>query len=281
VLDRRKRLLDEYEEASHEQIEAAAAKHGARVFAKVRIADALEVNDSGLTGDQYSLALKGHFDFVVVDRGRRVAFAVEFDGHSHEVDPATIARDALKNAICERLGLPLLRIDSSFFRRVEQFSILGWIVEVYFLNRAFEEAQERGEIDPWEIFHYSFVFDWNEQGKLIQAFDPFIRSRARLQRWREKGLCSYPPEGLRGTDPRAYEVSLAIVSLPDGEHVLGIGRCKSFIFPPVNSLELAEELAVLDAAEKVGRHLRGQSATVEPVALADWRLRIERWSGYT
>lgn len=122
---RRKVLTNEYEEATHAALLDAAARCGARVFPKVRLADALNVESSGLTRDEYSYALKSHFDFVVERKGEPVAFAVEFNGQSHERDARVIVRDTLKNSICNKLGMPLLRIDAGYLRRDGRFTLLG------------------------------------------------------------------------------------------------------------------------------------------------------------
>ncbi|HZU04334.1 MAG TPA: DUF2726 domain-containing protein [Chloroflexota bacterium] len=84
-MDRRKRLLNEYEEVADELLRQAAERCGARVSTKVRVADALEIANSGLSNEEYSYALKSHFDFVVSDGNGKAAFAVEFDGRQHEI----------------------------------------------------------------------------------------------------------------------------------------------------------------------------------------------------
>ena len=69
--DRRKRILtNEYEEATEIALTESALKCNARVYPKVRVADALEVNHSGLTDDEFSYSLKAHFDFLVLAQRR-------------------------------------------------------------------------------------------------------------------------------------------------------------------------------------------------------------------
>ena len=58
-------------------------------------------------------ALQGHFDFLLAYTTSSIRyFAVEFDRPSHMRNPDTIRRDAMKNTICQRLCLPLLRVDA-------------------------------------------------------------------------------------------------------------------------------------------------------------------------
>src|SRR5579885_2507303 len=164
------------------------------------------------------------------------------------IDANTIRRDALKNAICEKLGMPLLRIDAGFFRRIPRFSILGWLTELWFMNEDFERQQRDGIIAADEILHYSFLLAAIRDGKLVPSeYDPFRSSRIRLINWLEKGLCGMQ-EQLHGQDPKGYWVALTVVPLPTGGAIIGQGRCRSYTFPPISPLELAHELSVLDAA---------------------------------
>jgi hypothetical protein len=110
-----------------------ADRNGARVFPKVRIADVLDIADSGISDREYGYALRAHFDFVVAETDGTPHFAVEFDGPQHATDRATIQRDALKAALCQRGELPLLRIDAGYLRPSGRFTLLSWLVELWFL----------------------------------------------------------------------------------------------------------------------------------------------------
>jgi len=61
-MHRRKRILvNQYEEAVDAALIESASRCNVRVFPKVRIADTLDIQQSGLTNDEYSYALKAHF----------------------------------------------------------------------------------------------------------------------------------------------------------------------------------------------------------------------------
>jgi hypothetical protein len=213
-LDRRRRLLDNAYEAETDRIlTGVATKYGARVFAKARIADVLNISSSGISNDEYNYALKAHFDFTVADEDSRAQFAVEFDGRHHTVDPSAIRRDTLKDAICERFGFPLLRIGEDFFKRIGRFVLLGWLAEVWFLEDGFNKAQERGQVPYDEVFDYSAFLavgyrlegqtidisdrEISEQLRLMdehsgrivitRPYDPFVSSRAYILRAFERG----------------------------------------------------------------------------------------------
>lgn len=55
--------------------------------------DAVDLNNSGLSDERYSYAMRAHLDFVVTERpSSRILFAVEYDGagalHRHRHHPA-------------------------------------------------------------------------------------------------------------------------------------------------------------------------------------------------
>lgn len=304
-MDRRRLILsNQYEAETHRVLEETASKLGARVFPKIRIADVLDVSRSGLRGDEYQYALKAHFDIVVTDESSKTQFAVEYDGRGHETDPDTIRRDALKNSICDKLGLPLLRIGDELFRKVGRFSLLGWLAEVWFLNEAFTQAQERGEVPYDEIFHHSTIlgFAYRDQSELVhiddlgsqeqvrllhehvgrmvitRPYDPFIPSRAYIQRVYHTGACRRPrPDEQLGTDPSGYSVAVAILPVGDDRYIIGHARVRTFKFPPVAPSELAAELAVVDAANRLLRFREGKDEANSSADVEMWRRRLETW----
>jgi hypothetical protein len=53
-------------------------------------------------------------------------------------------RDIMKNMICERLCLPLLRVDAGYLRSVGRFTLVGWLVELWFIYGEFCAMRDRG-----------------------------------------------------------------------------------------------------------------------------------------
>ena len=208
-MDRRKPILvNEYEEATDAALQDAALRSGARVFPKIRVVDALEIKHSGLTDDEYFYALKSHFDFIVAQDGKPSAFAVEFDGPGHASDVTAIMNDNLKDSICEKLGMPLLCIDSGYLRRVGRFTLVGWLAEVWFRSEDFYAAQEHGEVafdEPFCWFALLGDFDFEKKRFMPSPYDPFVPSCARIRGWFNKKLCAdSSPTHLRGLDPTGY-----------------------------------------------------------------------------
>jgi len=148
-----KKVLNLHEEVVNERLKSACEEHGAQVYAKVRVADVLPIENSGISNEEYSFALKSHFDFLVTDGEHNPLFAVEFDGPSHE-SGTQVDRDAVKNRLAERFDLPLLRVRSShLLRRYDGWDLLTWIVDVWFLQ------QEADRMYAEDQLPYDFDFD--------------------------------------------------------------------------------------------------------------------------
>lgn len=276
---RRHILINKYEEATDTILREAAERWRARVFAKVRVADAVGIAGCGLTGDEYSYALKAHFDFVVEHEDEAVVFAVEFDGRTHEIDPSVIARDALKESICKKADLPLLRVDDGYLRRIGRFALLGWMVEVWFLYHDFYRRQEEGLVPEGEVFHYGMVLaEFDGQREIAMPYDPFIRYRAEIWSSFEKCPCLDPvPHIVQARDPLGFVVTQATIRLPEGSVLMGLSRCRSFNFSPIDVWELGEELATVDVADKLRCYVLGRCDPDPDEAVQRWHKRLDAW----
>lgn len=153
-----KRLLNLPESETDRRLREVCEDFDAKVYAKVRLADVLSIERSGIHDDQYRYALQAHFDFVVTDTEDLPLLAVEFDGRGHDV-PHAQARDAMKNALCEKFELPLLRINRRYLTAsYSNWDLLRWFCTVYFVSKAWEEDVAAGRIPPDDaVFDPMFV----------------------------------------------------------------------------------------------------------------------------
>ena len=107
-------LLNAAEHRMLEELRILVEPHGADVWCKVGLKDAVDLNNSGISDENYSYAMRAHLDFVVTERSTsRILFAVEYDGPTHFTDSDTILRDRKKTEVCRALGFDLLRITKS------------------------------------------------------------------------------------------------------------------------------------------------------------------------
>ena len=113
-----KRLLNTPERITYARLSEVCARHVTEVHAKVRLADVLPIEASGLSEALYEFALQAHYDFVVTGRDQVPLFAMEFDGPQHGHSPQA-ERDADKDELSCRFRLPLMRVHAEDLCRTE------------------------------------------------------------------------------------------------------------------------------------------------------------------
>jgi hypothetical protein len=121
---------------------------GVEALAKVRIADVIEIANSGISNAEYAFALRAHFDVVIV-RDNLPVLAIEFDGPGHD-----LKNDHIKNALSDRFALPLLRVDLTHLnsRNFDDTAVHFLIHQLF----AVEDFHKEYGDDPYEIYDPSF-----------------------------------------------------------------------------------------------------------------------------
>jgi hypothetical protein len=284
---RRPLLLNLWEVRTDAALTVAADRCGVRVCAKVRLASALSLDRPGLSDEEFAYGLRAEFDFVIADGSNALTqFAVEFDEPHHLTEPKTLRRDRLKAAVCERLGIPLVQIGSEYLQRQRRFTLIGYLVEVWHLERAFDEAQRRGDI-PWDE---PFIPENVLADSLDSAVDfPYWLDRpARLRMVdaeRAGWLVSRVPEELitpwptGETDEAEFIEAWAVLALHKGGYVMGQAKLRNFrvFVPGVTARSLASKVAVADAGRQLERVLAGDGPPSSPEDFAILRARTDGW----
>ena len=148
----------------------------AKVYAKVRVADVLPIEHSGINDKHYKYALQAHFDFVVADSEDQPLLAIEFDGPSHQ-EPDAQKRDEMKNTLCDKFELPLLRVNRNYLNNSSSnWDLLRWFCTVFFVNREGEGDVKAGRI-PIEdsIFDPMFVSVKTKSGTRSLELERYAR----------------------------------------------------------------------------------------------------------
>lgn len=278
-------LLNEGETRADRALKEAVATHGLTIDRKVKLSSVLEIARSGLKYEDFNYATRAELDFVVsAGRERFPQFAVEFDGAQHLTDPTTIHRDRQKERICQRLGLPLLRIGVEALSRQRKRTILAWLVDVFCMAESFYEQQARGVIPPDEDFMYFGVFDARPDGGLGQAFA--LDQEARLAMFKANALGLAPthvPEQVTTDsfrrDPRPEIIeSYALFELRDANFIVGSASIRNFEhFGGVEASELAGDLAVADAGKHLDLYRRGRYRPMNFDGLKRIREKTKGW----
>ena len=264
-----KKIVNQYEEIAYRELQGLAEEYGYDVNVKMRLADVVPVEGSGISSDLFSFALKSHFDFVVSDPRRDPLFAVEFDGPTHE-EARQQARDAKKDEICKRFDLPLLRINTNhLLKKYNKASLLKWVISAWELQKSFYEAQQRGQIPEEEDFDP--VFLWHS-GKTIEEVHPHwisLKPRLHFKQLEEEGRIPRRYTcGFVFTDENDTYHGLEWIDVEGGKVVFAKSAMRAQQFP-LHLGELFHELLTVLLHDKLMDFLKTGEGSVEPSAITD------------
>jgi hypothetical protein len=270
-------LLNKYEKVTYEHLKPVCDQNGATVFAKVRLKDVLPIDGSGVSAEDYRFSLQAHFDFIVTDRDTRPLFAVEYDGSSHE-RPQQIVRDNRKNALCERFGLSLLRINSRYLeRKFRELNLLTYFVQVWFMSDSFYDAQNKGIVPNDEVFDPTWIAS---DGHSKKQFPYWLSAGAQigLQRLCDARRISDPiPSDYVGVDKTGKYRCLSWIGVMPGQYAIVTTGIRSQQFPVLMS-DLISQIAICDLYEQVRAILSGNAvATPESRLLFAMKNYEERY----
>ena len=257
-MDRRKKIINFSEAKTERRLIKVANQNAARVCPKMRIADVLDIDHSGISNERYRYALQAHFDFVVVNAESSLPlFAVEFDGPQHS-DPDQAHRDRMKNEICERLGLPLARVgDEHIHKQVRDMDFLTWLTEVFFCSKSFDEAQAEGQVQSDEIFMPELAASIGVSSRLF-PLSRAAEARTKFPTWfREGAIENRMPLHLSGYTEDGEALALVVVGVVGGLVWSGSRIYLGHGFG-ASAREAAEDLAVIRLAEKAHEVLEMQ-----------------------
>jgi hypothetical protein len=257
----RKKLLNLMEQETDAVLQDVCQRHSVRVFAKPRVADVLPIDNSGISNELYSYALKAHFDFVVVDSDLTALFVVEFDGPGH-YEQLQRRRDEKKGDLCHHFSLPALRVCAEHInRRYRGLNLLSWFIEVWFARESFDHAQSSGQIPLDETFDPCFfipVPGLAGQFPLWMSAEP----RSKLERLWQQGRClDFAPAEIVGEDEPDNLLGFGCLRLNESEGVWTTAALRNQTFP-ASSFELVQELIAFQVFDKVQDAIEGTDSAV-------------------
>lgn len=256
------RLLNKYEEVTYGKL-VNAVEADAHVFAKVRLADVFKISDSGISRNEYSYCLKAHFDFLVTDKDYMPVFSVEYDGKWHKENSAQVANDKLKDQLCEKFEHPLLRINSNYINReYKGIDLLTYFIDVWFLEKAFYEAQSKGVVPADEDFDACLILDdgkgrkwpyWISSGVQVKIQQHYLNNR----------INQMAPSHWIGKDDEGNYKCIAWVEVSEGDVVFVKTGMRKQLFQAVQISDLLSMLAIFDIDRKIDEHLAGRAVSVD------------------
>ncbi len=260
-----KKIMNLSEAITHKQVQEICQRHGAVAYPKVRVADILPIEGSGISNDLFSFALASHFDVIVTDDEGYPLFAVEFDGEQHTQSPKQIERDKKKDTLCERFGLPLLRINTEYLNDYyRQMNLLSWFIETWFAFQWFTEAQENGELPYDEPFMPSSFVNLTGHDKDFPLW--LSRDvRARIAKLcKQNVIMDMAPSFLVWYDSQNNEYHcLAWVFIDQNRAVVTTADMKGQNFP-VPMSEVVEDITLIQLYNKLVQTLDNKINAVSP-----------------
>jgi hypothetical protein len=255
------RLLNKYEEITLDKLKSSV-ENEAHVFAKVRLADVFSITGSGINEKEYSYCLKAHFDFVVTDKNYMPLFSVEYDGGQHRTNAKQIENDKLKDSLCEQFKHPILRINSRYIdREYKGIDLLTYFIDVWFLEEAFYDAQEKGIIPYDEPFDACSIFDGGKGNKWPYWISSEIQIE--LQKlYRLKKINQPAPSHWIGVDANENYRCICWVET-DKENVVYVKTgMRRQLYTAVHISDLLSMLAIFDLDKKLNTHHSGLNQAV-------------------
>ena len=121
-------------------------------FAKIRIADAIRIEGSGISDSLYKYALSAHFD-ILVSKNNKAYLAIEFDGAGHDA-----RNDGRKAEICDFFKVPMIRVKESHLdAKVFEDTAVGFFIWQLFCVDTFLEQYGTDPFEPYDpLFFTSF-----------------------------------------------------------------------------------------------------------------------------
>lgn len=270
-------LVNRYEQAA-DRLLRDLAEPGDRLLLKVGLKDALDLDRiPGLTSRERNYGLMAHLDFVMVDAETSTPrFAVELDGRQHWTDARTKERDAIKDSLCERALLPLLRVGSDFARTEGRWRVLDYLIAAFYRSEAFYRAQRDGEIPMDEPFYMGSFLAHDQDGLL--TFDTLdIRAILRLRRLYQAGRLPAPiPDQYCTLLPEERSVqSHAFLAVAHDRYLVGKAKVRDFRFQGITPGDLAAELAIAEVGHLADQWLEGQPVAVNGQSLRKHATQVQ------
>ncbi len=271
LMDHRKKLLNRSEETTENVLKFACQDRSVRISPKVRVADALDITNSGLDNEHYKYALSSHLDFVIADESTLPLFAVEFDGPTHWNDERACINDRKKNKICSDLGLPLIRVrDKHIITSANKKNYLVWFVRMFFAQQIIVEAQDSGYLPQEEVFDPMLTMSDSVISEHRFPLWLSLQATGNLHRLFEQGVISTPtPSYFAQADSQGWTHCLCICSTPSGQLLWGASEV--FIEGiGVAPSEAAYEIAKINLSTAVFSYSRNGEGGVSPKTMRDW-----------
>lgn len=234
------------ERAAFSAICEVTTTYGAQVFPHLRIKEV--ANRSWINEETFDYALKGHIDFTIAMDFKPV-LAIELDGRFHQSTKAK-ERDGKKDAICDELEIPLVRLDYGFMRHDLAMPVLKELVNTWLCEDHLTPPRK----EP--THRYTLVASSDH----IHTTNNYCRNLL--------GITEQAPIKFKVETANQFGgYAEASVKMSFGKEEIEIGRGRSKV--PKHTLFCGSRLAEMLAIAQAGHYLRTADSTIRDDGSAD------------
>lgn len=261
-VDRRKRVLNFQEAGVDRMLADYAQQHGYRINLKMRLRDAIEVEDLPLSAKERNFAFTSHLDFVAVDTNTHLpVIAIEYDGPQHLTDYKQIERDRIKDGLCEAAELPLLRIDNLFIRKEGRWRVLTYILWAHEMGKAYYEAVGDHPVSEDDGFDAGTFLLPMADGSGYEFSMLGGSALAYLTGFRRRQNVEWEVSWWRSRD--GLVETRCLVAMANGQFLAANCTIRDFAIEGISALEISQQLATAELGWLARRYDEG-----DPVAIS-------------
>ncbi|WP_445187202.1 DUF2726 domain-containing protein [Pseudonocardia sp. Cha107L01] len=258
--DRRKKVLNNTEYRVDQILADYADQTGYRINLKMRLRDALDIDDLALSGEDRNFLWTSHLDFVAIDTSTQLpVLAIEYDGPMHD-DRVQVRRDLVKDRLCRDNGLQMLRLDSNFARKEGKWVVLKYILWAHEVGKAFYKAQESGYIPEDEPFYHGSVVEVSDDGKGYGFAGIDMPAIRYLHSFRQAHSCVWQRQWWRSVGLEVESVN--VVSLPNSLYLVGRCRMRNFALVGISAHDISQELSTAELGWLAHRYSKGEAVAI-------------------
>jgi len=255
-------ILNRYERQALGILHKVTGRLGMKVVPKIRISDALPLDTEAVRDDLQIFGEQACFDFIIAVEKAPI-LAIEFDGPDF-AEESCIIKNQKKQDICDLLELPLLRVDTQYLRKIATFTTLELVIEEIltkltselwlsssdYFNRQTKRMQDLNSEVPY-LEHLRNNCNNRFLGRRlgISTASNLISKIAAVELVSNSGKLFLTKRIARSKDNFVTGAALAV--LDEDTAILGIGSVFANPRVPIDAIELADALSVIDVLDQI------------------------------
>jgi hypothetical protein len=267
-------ILNRYERQALGILKKVAERFGMSVLPKLRIKDVLPLDTQAVREDLQTFGEQASFDFTIAAENAPV-LAIEFDGPDY-AEESCIIRNQKKQEICDQLELPLLRVDTQYLRKIATFTTLELVIEeilTKFTSEIWQSSSEYFKLQTETIKNQNAEVPYLEHLRSncanrfmgrrlgITTASNLISKIAAVELVTNSGKLFLTKRMARSKDNFFTAVALAV--LDEDTAILGVGSVFANPRVPIDAIELADALSVIDVLDQIRMFDESRYAGIE------------------